>query len=132
MVEAYDRLVFLHPFHWYSSPWTLKRWIDTVLTQDWAYGTQQALAGKTWLSAISVGASTHEYSVEGSRRYTVEEFLRPFERTAAFCGMIWQAPFLSYGGGYANPETIQESADALITLLEGNPGHAICHHDGDV
>jgi len=96
----------------------MKRWIDEVLTGDWAYGDGAALAGKRWLSAVSVGAGPEEYTPEGSRRYSVEEFLRPFERTAAFCGMEWEAPFLAYGGGYVDAPAIAASADQLLARLQ--------------
>ena len=44
---AHDRLVFQHPFFWYSVPPLMKQWFDDVLTYNWAYGPQgKALAGK--------------------------------------------------------------------------------------
>ena len=33
---AHDRLVFEHPFYWYSTPPLMKQWLDDVLTYGWA------------------------------------------------------------------------------------------------
>ena len=115
--EAADRLLFVHPFHWYSAPWPLKQWIDEVLTGDWAYGGPDRLAGKQWQHAISVGAGADEYVPGGSRRHSVEEFLRSFERTAAFCRAEYQSPFLFYGAGYRSEEDIHAAADALVKAM---------------
>jgi putative NADPH-quinone reductase len=112
--ERADRLLFVHPMHWYSGPWPLKRWIDEVLTCGWAYGEGSHLAGKEWVHAVSVGAGMEEYGPEGSRRYTVEEFMRPFERTAGFCGATYREPFLFYGAGYRGDDDLAESAQALL------------------
>ena len=35
---AHDRLVFQHPFYWYSVPPLMKQWLDDVLVYGWAYG----------------------------------------------------------------------------------------------
>ena len=44
---AHDRLVFEHPFYWYSTPPLMKQWLDDVLTYGWAYGAGgNALAAK--------------------------------------------------------------------------------------
>lgn len=105
--ENADILVFQHPMHWYSAPWLLKKWIDTVLTYGWAYGGPDKLAGKRWRQAISIGAGSEEYTSTGSRRYTAPELLHPFERTAAFCQMEFDT-FLRYGSGYTTDNEITE------------------------
>lgn len=44
---AHDRLVFQHPFYWYSVPPLMKQWLDDVLVYGWAYGPGgDALASK--------------------------------------------------------------------------------------
>ncbi len=34
---AHDRLVFEHPFYWYSTPPLMKQWLDDVLTYGWGW-----------------------------------------------------------------------------------------------
>ena len=59
---AHDRLVFEHPFYWYSTPPLMKQWLDDVLTYGWAYGAGgNALVGKEWLSLISTGGPADSY-----------------------------------------------------------------------
>ena len=59
---AHDRLVFQHPFYWYSVPPLMKQWLDDVLVYGWAYGPGgDALAGKEWVSAISTGGPADSY-----------------------------------------------------------------------
>jgi glutathione-regulated potassium-efflux system ancillary protein KefG len=96
----------------------LKRWIDEVLIYGWAYGERSALRGKIWVHAVSVGAREEEYRREGNRRYTVAEFMVPYERTAAFCGAEYQAPFLSYAGGIVSDDEIRASCGALARWLD--------------
>jgi len=119
-LEPYQEWVFLHPMHWYSAPWPLKKWIDEVLTFGWAYGDGSVLAGRTWRQAVLVGALAHEYGRLGSRRYAVEEFLRPFERTAAFCGMEWEPPFVRYGAGIADEKQRETWAREFCQFLQAS------------
>jgi putative NADPH-quinone reductase len=110
--EAADRIVFQQPMHWYGPPWTMKRWIDQEIAFGWAYGDRMALAGKEWMSAVTVGAPFEEYGPQGSRRYTLEEFLRPLERTAGFIGMLWIPPFLACGAGILSEQELADSCQA--------------------
>jgi len=112
--ERADRLLFVHPMHWYSGPWPLKRWIDEVLTYGWSYGEDSRIAGKEWVHAVSVGAGMEEYGPDGSRRFTVQEFMRPFERTAGFCGATYREPFVFYGAGYRGDEDLAEATQSLL------------------
>jgi putative NADPH-quinone reductase len=114
--ESVQTLVFQHPINWYGPPWLMKRWIDEVLQFDWAYGSQFALNGKLWAQAMSVGAGEAEYRPEGSRRYPAEEFLKPFERTAAFCQMRFTS-FIRYGAGYESSEGVAQWTEAYVAWL---------------
>ncbi len=66
LLAEHDPVVGQHPFYWYSAPVLVKEWIDLVLTHGWAYGEGgTALAGKTWLSAITSGGSEGSYGRRG-------------------------------------------------------------------
>lgn len=120
--ERADRLLFVHPMHWYSGPWPLKRWIDEVLTYGWAYGEESRIAGKEWIHAVSVGAGIEEYGPEGSRLYTVGEFMRPFERTAGFCSATYREPFLFYGSGYLGDDALEKATASLVEFALSSRG----------
>lgn len=62
LLLTHDRIVFQHPFLWYSTPPLMKKWLDDVLTYGWAYGPGgHALRGKAWVSAISTGGPATSY-----------------------------------------------------------------------
>ena len=46
------------------------------------------------MAACSTGGGAQTYGRKGSNRFTIEEFLRPLEQTAALCGMEWETPFV--------------------------------------
>nr|WP_287936835.1 NAD(P)H-dependent oxidoreductase [Algoriphagus sp.] len=45
------------------------------------------------MNVVTSGGSKDIYSPEGRNRYTIEEFLRPFEATAYLCLMRYLPPF---------------------------------------
>lgn len=98
LLLQHDVIIFQHPFYWYSAPAIIKQWEDLVLEHGWAYGTGGvALAGKTIFNAISIGGPEFVYTSEGRNRFTVAEFLRPFEQTAVLCKMKYLPPFVVHG-----------------------------------
>jgi glutathione-regulated potassium-efflux system ancillary protein KefG len=98
LLTQHDLIVFQHPFYWYSCPALLKEWLDLVLQYDFAYGPQgTALAGKRLLSAITTGGSRSAYQSQGYNRFTIRQFLAPFEQTANLYGMQYLPPFVAHG-----------------------------------
>lgn len=111
LLEAHEAVVVQHPFYWYSAPAIVKEWLDLVLTHGWAYGEQgTALAGKTWLSAITSGGRAESYRAGGYNRFTVEELLRPFEATVHLCGMRWRKPFVLHASHLTSQAGLDDAA----------------------
>ncbi len=111
LLESHDVVVFQHPFYWYSAPALVKEWLDLVLTHGWAYGEGgTALAGKSWLVAITSGGSESSYAAAGGNRWTVGEFLRPFEATAQLCNMRWRPPFVFHQSHLATAVELVDAA----------------------
>ena len=95
LLEANDIIVMQHPFYWYSSPALLKEWQDLVLEYGYAYGTGgEALKGKTLMNAITTGGPREAYASGGYNRFTIRQFLAPFDQTARLCNMEYLAPFV--------------------------------------
>ena len=95
LVEANDIVIMQHPFYWYSSPAILKEWQDLVLEYGYAYGKGgNAFSGKYMLNAITTGGPQEAYSPSGHNRFTIRQFLAPFDQTAHLCNMIYLAPYL--------------------------------------
>lgn len=87
----YDRVIFQYPFQWYNMPPLLKKWLDDVFLQGWAYGHGgENLQDKEFGVSISTAGIDEAYNkaVFGG----VEELLKPMESTAKFVG----AKYISY------------------------------------
>jgi glutathione-regulated potassium-efflux system ancillary protein KefG len=94
LLTRHDIIIWQHPFYWYSCPALLKQWIDLVLEHGWAYGrTGHALEGKKIFNVITSGANTEAYEPGGFNKYSVQEYLKPFERTAELCRTTYWPPF---------------------------------------
>ena len=104
-LRDHDVIIFMFPLYWYSTPSMLKEWQDLVLEYGWAYGKGgTALAGKTFLCAITAGGRESAYRDQGYNHYTVRELLRPLEQTAVLCGMHYLPPFALFGARTAVEE----------------------------
>jgi glutathione-regulated potassium-efflux system ancillary protein KefG len=98
LLLANDIIILQHPFYWYSSPAILKEWQDIVLEYGFAYGDGgTALSGKWMTNVLSTGGPVESYTRSGYNRFSIREFLAPFEQTATLCGMHYLAPFVVPG-----------------------------------
>jgi glutathione-regulated potassium-efflux system ancillary protein KefG len=105
LLLQHDVVIFQHPFYWYSSPAIIKQWQDLVLEHGWAYGTGgRAIAGKKFMHAISTGGSKNSYTVEGRNKYSIADYMLPFEQTAYLCDVEYLPPFVIHGT-HRLPET---------------------------
>ena len=84
LILKHDNIIFEFPLYWYSSPPILKKWLDDVLSFNWAYGNEYRLKGKNIGFAVSVGGSETEYSKTGSVKFSMNEILIPFEATVEY------------------------------------------------
>ncbi len=125
LLLAHDRIIFQHPFYWYSTPPLMKKWLDDVLTYAWAYGPGGTkLVGKEWVSAISAGGPADAYQAGGYNHYSMSELLKPLQQTANLIGMDFLPAFILHGAVQVSPQEIQQSAHDYIqhiTNEELNP-----------
>ena len=84
LILKHDNIIFEFPLYWYSSPPILKKWLDDVLSFNWAYGNEYRLKGKNIGFAVSVGGPETEYSKTGSVKFSMNEILIPFETTVEY------------------------------------------------
>jgi glutathione-regulated potassium-efflux system ancillary protein KefG len=114
-----DVIIWHHPFYWYNAPALFKEWMDLVLQHGFAYGsTGRALEGKWVMSAISTGGTQEVYSKTGSNRFSVNEFLAPFNRSATLCRMLYLPPFVTYGSHTISPEKLKQHAEAYAEVIK--------------
>lgn len=91
-------VVWLHPIQWYSMPPLAKLWLDEVFTFGWAYGPRgSALRGKDLWLVTSTGGAEAAYHPAGHNRHFFDDFLLPYEQTAALTGMRWLPPLVLHG-----------------------------------
>jgi glutathione-regulated potassium-efflux system ancillary protein KefG len=119
LLVEHDVIIWHHPLYWYSAPPLLKQWIDMVLEYGWAYGTGgDKLEGKLIFNAITTGGDDGAYGLNGNNRYSIPEFLRPFEQTARLCLMEYLPPFAVMGTHEMGVEGIVRSAITYGKLIE--------------
>lgn len=98
LISQADVLVFQHPFYWYSAPALLKEWFDLVLQFNFAYGPKgDVLKNKQWLSVITTGGPQEAYGDSGHNRFSMRQFLTPYDQTANLCQMEFLPPYIVHG-----------------------------------
>lgn len=118
LLLQHDIIVWQHPLYWYSAPALLKQWQDLVLVHGWAYGKNGfALKGKKILNVFSSGGGMQAYQREGYQHCTVNEVLKPYERTAELCRMTYLPPFWISGTHKLDLPQIHEYAEKYRELL---------------
>ena len=121
LMERYERIVFQYPLYWFNCPPLFKTWLDEVLNNGWAYGSQSGykMGGKKIALAITAGIDEHEYTASGKYRYTVEELTRPFELTFEYVKADYRPPFVFYGIELnSSEEWIEQSVPLYMKFLE--------------
>jgi len=121
-----DIIVLQFPLYWYSVPSLLKEWLDLVWVPGWAYGKDgKVLHGKTLACAFSAGGSNEAYGPEGMNRFTIAELMRPWEQTAALCGMRWIPPFVIHNAGDLDAAVLAEEGQRYRRWLEAEAAASI-------
>ena len=118
LLAAHEIIIWHHPFYMYSAPALLKQWIDLVLEYGWAHGQDgNFLKNKIIFNAITTGGTREVYSPGGYNRFTIREFLVPFEQTATLCKMIYLPPFAVQGTHLLANEELNHHVALYSSLL---------------
>lgn len=118
LLLAHQVIVWHHPLYMYSAPAMLKQWIDVVLEYGWAHGSQgNALKDKMIFNALTAGGSRESFALNQHNRFTLREFLLPFEQTANLCKMIYLPPFVVHGTHLLTYQQLVEQAVLYRKLL---------------
>jgi glutathione-regulated potassium-efflux system ancillary protein KefG len=119
LLLEHDIIIWQHPLYMYSAPAIIKQWIDMVFEFGWAHGAGgDNLKGKFAFNAISTGGTRESYDRNGFNRYTMQEFLYPFEQTVKLCKMHYLPPFAVQGTYRLVPDEISWYANLYKSLLE--------------
>jgi glutathione-regulated potassium-efflux system ancillary protein KefG len=116
----HDIIIWQHPLYWYSAPSLLKEWIDLVLEHGFAYGKAgRALEGKTVMSAISSGGRREIYGSDEGVKFSIRDFLAPFEQTVRLCRMSYLSPFVTHGTHLLKMDQIEKAAEDYKRIITG-------------
>jgi glutathione-regulated potassium-efflux system ancillary protein KefG len=99
--------------------------MDVVLEYGWARGSKgNALKGKTAGNVLTVGGTRQVYARGALHRFTIREFLVPFEQSADLCKMKYLPPFVVHGTHLLTGEQHRQYAaryfDMLSVLIAGD------------
>lgn len=112
-------IIWHHPFYMYGAPAMLKQWIDLVLEHGWAHGKNvDNLKDKIIFNVITAGGTREAYTVHSHNRFTIREFLFPFDQTATLCKMIYLPPFAVQGTYLLSEAVLKSHVTMYHTLLE--------------
>ncbi|HEV7330847.1 MAG TPA: NAD(P)H-dependent oxidoreductase [Flavisolibacter sp.] len=118
LLLEHDIIIWQYPLYWYSCPPLLKQWLDLVLEHGWAYGKKgTALTGKKVFSVLSTGGSAEAYQPRGYNKYTIHDYLRPFERSAELCHMVYWPPYWVHSSHRMEASQIRQYAEQYKNLL---------------
>jgi glutathione-regulated potassium-efflux system ancillary protein KefG len=118
LLLEHERIIFQHPFFWFSTPPLMKKRLDDVLTYAWAHGPGgTALKGKEWISAISAGGPADAYQAGGYNNYSMSELLKPLQQTANLIGMKFLPAYVFHGAVQASENEIEASAAAYLAHI---------------
>jgi len=115
-------IVYQFPFYWMSAPHLLKQWTDEVFMAFSQVKPESLLKGKRFMVCCTTGSPADAYQHGARNKYTIEEYLRPYEGQANHAEMIWEKPLAVCGqfpdGGQAEREAgckqYQERLKALV------------------
>lgn len=119
LLLASQIIIWQHPLYMYSAPALLKQWIDLVLEYGWAHGRAgDFLKNKIIFNAITSGGTREVYAANGYNRFTIQEFLVPFNQTAMLCKMLYLPPFAVQGTHLLTDEALQRHVLLYSALLD--------------
>ena len=119
LLSEHEVIIWHHPFYMYSAPAMLKQWMDLVLEYGWAHGSQgNALKDKLVFNTITAGGTRQVYLPDAHNRFTIRQFLAPFEQTANLCKMIYLPPFVVHGTHLLTDKALAEHARLYRLLLK--------------
>jgi len=118
LLLTHNRIILQFPLYWYSCPPLLKKWLDDVLTHDFAYGNVgDKLRGKDLQIITSAGGEEKFYN--GFDIYaTIYDLLRPFQLTANLCQMNYMLPVCMYQADRASEEVIRQHGAQWAAMID--------------
>lgn len=100
LIEA-ETIIWQFPFHWYSFPALMKKYIDDVYVYGFAHGKGgDKIKGKKLVISFTTGASEDLYNYGKAMNHPINDFLPSIIQTAKLCQLDIQEPIYSMGMQY--------------------------------
>lgn len=115
---SHDRIVIQFPLYWYSATPLLKKWLDDVLSTNFAYGpVGDKLKGKDLQVIVSVGGRAMFYN--GFDMFcTIPDLLRPFQLMANLTQMNYLIPHWMHEADRVDEEVIEAYGRKWLAAID--------------
>lgn len=119
LITEHGSIILQFPIYWFNCPSLMKKWLDEVFTEGWAYGKNGTqLKNRNIGLAVSAGISFDNYSKTGKYLYTLKEILIPFEITLNYCDANYKGFTAFYDAEFhATRERIENSIPEYINFI---------------
>jgi len=119
LIEEHSSLILQFPIYWFNCPPLMKKWLDEVFTDGWAYGKNgNNLENRNVGLAVTAGISENNYSKSGKYKHSLKEILLPFEITFNYCSANYKGFNAFYSAEFeATDKRIKESILQYINFL---------------
>ncbi len=118
LLIKHDRIVFLFPLYWYSTPAILKKWFDDILLPGFAYARGgDKLLNKEFMVVTTVGAMEEGYRAGGFNHYTIDELLRPIQQLTYYVKAKYIPPYPIYESVFISPEDLKQAAKSATKFI---------------
>ena len=113
-LKGFDRIIFQFPMYWYSSPASLKQFMDDVFTRNYIVANRSVKTKQLGI-VVTLGDAKADFQAGGSEQFTIYELLRPLQAFAHKAGMQYLKPLVVDQFGYMDPE---QKEKLLIDYLQ--------------
>ncbi|MDC7954479.1 NAD(P)H-dependent oxidoreductase [Fusobacterium simiae] len=119
IIEKHNSLVLQFPIYWFNCPPLMKKWLDEIFTEGWAYGKNgNKLLNRNIGLAVTAGIDEKNYSESGKYKHNLKEILLPFEITFNYCSANYKGFNAFYSAEFeATNERIKNSISQYINFL---------------
>lgn len=120
LIEEHKSIILQFPIYWFNCPPLMKKWLDEVFTDGWAYGKNgNKLQNHNIALAVTAGISQKNYSKNGKYKYSLNEILLPFEVTFNYIKTNYKGFFAFYDAEFHGTiERIEESATNYVNFIK--------------
>jgi putative NADPH-quinone reductase len=96
--EAHEKVVLQFPMNWFSTPWLLKQYIDTVVNPGWFYGDEYRMQGKELGIAVTTYEAAESFKESGLVGCTIDQNFVHLKNLAQYGRMEWITPCFTVHG----------------------------------